>query len=68
VVAIAWTLANPAVSSAIVGVRTVAHLDGLERAAELALEPQHLAQLEEIFNINRGRPLGPGEAPEAFAW
>ena len=35
VVAIAWVLANPAVSSAIVGIRTVAHLDGLDRAAEL---------------------------------
>jgi aryl-alcohol dehydrogenase-like predicted oxidoreductase len=29
IVAIAWTLANPVVSSAIVGIRTVEHLDGL---------------------------------------
>ncbi|MBI1881705.1 MAG: aldo/keto reductase [Chloroflexi bacterium] len=68
VVAIAWTLANPAVSSAIVGVRTVAHFEGLERAVGLKLEPGQMAQLDEIFNINRGRPLRPGEAPEAFAW
>ncbi len=32
VVAIAWTLANPSVASAIVGVRKLEHLDGLERA------------------------------------
>lgn len=68
VVAIAWTLANPAVSSAIVGVRTVAHLEGLARAAELKLEESHLTKLDGIFNINRGRPLKSGEAPEAFAW
>ncbi len=68
VVAIAWTLANPAVSSAIVGVRTVGHLDGLDRAASLKLEPKHMAKLDEIFNINRGRPLRSSEAPHAFAW
>ena len=59
---------NPAVNSAIVGVRTVKHLDILERAAELKLEPEHLARLDQIFNINHGRPLKSGEAPEAFAW
>lgn len=68
VVAIAWVLSNPAVSSAIVGPRTLAHLEGLDRAAELKLEPEHLERLEEIFDINRGRPLKKGEAPEAFAW
>jgi len=68
VVAIAWTLANPAVSSAIVGIRTVAHLEGMDRAASLTLEPAHLAKLDEIFNINRGRPLRSSEAPHAFAW
>ena len=34
VVAIAWTLHNEAVTSAIVGVRTLRHLEGLERAVE----------------------------------
>ena len=68
VVAIAWTLANPAVSSAIVGVRTVAHLDGLDRAADLQIAPEHLARLNEIFDINKGRPLRGSEAPFAFAW
>ena len=67
-VAIAWTLANPAVSSAIVGIRTVEHLDGLERAAEVQLDQPTMDRLDEIFNINRGRPLQRGEAPEAYAW
>jgi aryl-alcohol dehydrogenase-like predicted oxidoreductase len=68
VVAIAWTLANPAVSSAIVGARTVAHLDRLDRAAELQLTPEQMARLNEIFDINKGRPLRGSEAPYAFAW
>jgi len=68
IVATAWDLANPAVSSAIVGVRTLEHLDGIERAAELHLEQEVLGRLDEIFNINRGRPLRPGEAPEAYSW
>ena len=67
-VAIAWTLANPAVYSAIVGVRTLAHLDGLEHASTLKLARDVIARLEQLFNINAGRPLRPGPAPEAFAW
>jgi aryl-alcohol dehydrogenase-like predicted oxidoreductase len=69
VVAIAWTLAQPAVASPIVGVRTVQHLEGLDRAAELELDDDTLTKLDEIFDINRGRPLRTGEpAPEAYAW
>lgn len=68
IVAIAWTLANPGVSSAIVGVRRLEHLDGIERAVELQLEQQVMERLDEIFNINRGRPLQPGPAPKAYAW
>jgi NDP-hexose C3-ketoreductase / dTDP-4-oxo-2-deoxy-alpha-D-pentos-2-ene 2,3-reductase len=69
VVAIAWVLANPAVSSAIVGPRTVEHLDGLDRAAALKLQPEQIARLNKIFNINSGRQLRPdAEAPAAFAW
>jgi aryl-alcohol dehydrogenase-like predicted oxidoreductase len=67
-VAIAWTLSNPAVSSAIVGIRTVEHLEGIERAAELTLSPEVLMRLDRIFDINHGRAMRPGPAPEAFAW
>ncbi len=66
--ATAWTLNNPAVASAIVGVRTVEHLDGIERAADLHLDDAAMTQLNQIFDINRGRPLRPGPAPEAYAW
>jgi aryl-alcohol dehydrogenase-like predicted oxidoreductase len=68
VVAIAWTLSHPAVASPIVGVRTVEHLDGLDRAAELELSDETLQQLDVIFDPNRGRPLRLGQAPEAYAW
>lgn len=68
VVAIAWTLANPAVTSAIVGVRSLAHLEGLDRAAELKLDAAALKRLDELFDINRGRPLRIAPAPEAYAW
>jgi aryl-alcohol dehydrogenase-like predicted oxidoreductase len=68
VVAIAWTLSHPAVASPIVGVRTVEHLDGLDRAAALEFEPEVLAKLDAIFSPNKGRPLRVGQAPEAYAW
>ena len=68
VVATAWTLNNPAVASAIVGVRTIGQLDGMERAAELTLDSDTMAQLNDMFNINCGRPLGQGPAPEAYSW
>ena len=58
-------------ASTIVGIRTVAHLEGLEgleRAAELQLDEETMARLDQIFNINRGRPIQPGPAPEAYAW
>lgn len=68
VVAIAWTLAHPAVDSPIVGVRTIDHLKGLDRATELALDDDTLKKLDDIFDPNKGRPLRLGPAPEAYAW
>ncbi len=69
VVAIAWVLAQPAVSSAIVGVRTLDHLQGLNRAAELELDEETLTRLDSIFDIGAGRPLRSGKpSPEAYAW
>jgi aryl-alcohol dehydrogenase-like predicted oxidoreductase len=68
IVAIAWTLMQPAVHSAIVGIRTLEHLEGIERAAELRLEPEVMERLDKIFSINAGRPLHSGPAPEAYSW
>lgn len=68
IVSIAWTLSNPAVTSAITGIRTLGHLENIERAADLVLEPAVLEKLDEIFDINKGRPLRIKPAPEAYAW
>ena len=67
-VAIAWTLAKRAVTSAIVGIRTLAHLNDMERAAELQLDAETLTKMDEIFPISQGRPLRSKPAPEAYAW
>jgi len=44
-VAIAWTLANPAVDGAIVGFRRPDQVDPLVAAADLELEPEELAEI-----------------------
>ena len=61
-VALAWTLANPAITSPIVGPRTVAQLDGSLRALDISLSKEALAKIDEIW------PGPGGEAPEAYAW
>jgi aryl-alcohol dehydrogenase-like predicted oxidoreductase len=67
-VATAWTLNNPAVATAIIGIHSESQLDGLVRAADIEIPAHAFNRLGEIFNINRGRPLRPGAAPEAYAW
>jgi aryl-alcohol dehydrogenase-like predicted oxidoreductase len=61
-VALAWTLANPAITSPIIGPRTVAQLDGSLRALDISLSKETLAEMDEIW------PGPGGEAPEAYAW
>jgi aryl-alcohol dehydrogenase-like predicted oxidoreductase len=60
-VALAWTLHQPGVTSAIIGPRTIGQLMAVAHVPGLALAPDVLAQLDEIFP-----PCGP--APEAYAW
>ncbi len=48
--AIAWTLANPAVHAAIVGARRPAHIEGAAPAAEVHLDEQAMARVEEILS------------------
>jgi aryl-alcohol dehydrogenase-like predicted oxidoreductase len=56
-VAIAWTLANPAVTAPVIGARTLEQaLDNLG-ALELALEPGHLARLDKASRVE---PIFPG--------
>ena len=61
-VALAWLLANDAVTAPILGPRTLEQLDGALRALELRLDAATLARLDEIF------PGPGGPAPEAYAW
>jgi aryl-alcohol dehydrogenase-like predicted oxidoreductase len=61
-VAIAWLLANPAVTAPIIGPRTMEQFVGSLRALEISLTPEILTKLDEIF------PGPGGPAPEAYAW
>jgi len=61
-VALAWLLANPAVSTPIIGPRTMEQLTGSLRALEMTLSAEQLARLDRIW------PGPGGEAPEAYAW
>ena len=61
-VALAWLLANPAVTAPIVGPRTLEQLDGAMGALEVELSEEVLAELDRIF------PGPGGAAPEAYAW
>jgi aryl-alcohol dehydrogenase-like predicted oxidoreductase len=61
-VALAWLLAQPAVTAPIIGPRTMEQLDGSLRALEIEMDDETLLQLDEIF------PGPGGAAPEAYAW
>ncbi|HEX5267387.1 MAG TPA: aldo/keto reductase [Acidimicrobiales bacterium] len=61
-VALAWLLAQPAVTAPIIGPRTVEQFTGSLRAPEIRLEPDVLTRLDRIF------PGPGGPAPEAYAW
>jgi aryl-alcohol dehydrogenase-like predicted oxidoreductase len=58
--AIAWTLANPAVQVAIVGTRSPSHIEDSVAAAELSLSE---ADLEQIDRITAGFVAIPGPPP-----
>jgi aryl-alcohol dehydrogenase-like predicted oxidoreductase len=62
-VALAWLLHQKAVTSPIIGPRTLEQLEGASlRAVDLKLDDETLEKLDEIFP-------GPGnQAPEAYAW
>jgi aryl-alcohol dehydrogenase-like predicted oxidoreductase len=54
-VAIAWTLRNPAVTAAIVGVRTAKQVRGIAGAAWLSLGAAEAADIEDFLSITQGR-------------
>lgn len=59
--AVAWTLANPAVDVAIVGGRRPDHIEGTAPAAELELSDEHRRRIEEIME---GAVAVGGPSPE----
>ncbi|MBI5512573.1 MAG: aldo/keto reductase [Deltaproteobacteria bacterium] len=61
-VALAWVLANPAVTAPIVGPRTLEQLESAAQALSLRLTPEATRSLDELF------PGPGGAAPEAYAW
>ena len=61
-VAMAWMLANPAITSPIIGPRTLEQFQNALHVLDVKLTPDVLAKLDEIFP-------GPGGAgPESYAW
>ncbi|MFC0206367.1 aldo/keto reductase [Novosphingobium soli] len=64
-VALAWTLANPATCSPVVGVRTPAQLDDNLGALDLTLDPDQLARLDAVSAVPKVFPMdvltGPAE-------
>ncbi len=60
-IALAWLLAQPAVSATIIGPRTQDQLDSALRALEIALDEKILSDLNEIFP-------GYKTSPEDYAW
>jgi aryl-alcohol dehydrogenase-like predicted oxidoreductase len=61
-VALAWLLAQPAVTAPIIGPRTLAQLEETVAAVALQLDDATLKRLDEIW------PGPGGPAPEAYAW
>ena len=61
-IALAWLLAQPAVTAPIIGPRTKEQLDDAVRALSVQLSTDTMKRLDEIF------PGPGGPAPEAYAW
>jgi aryl-alcohol dehydrogenase-like predicted oxidoreductase len=61
-VALAWLLHQPAVTSPIIGPRTLDQFDGTMRVMNLTLGADTLKRLDDLF------PGPGGPAPEAYAW
>jgi aryl-alcohol dehydrogenase-like predicted oxidoreductase len=61
-VALAWVLANPALTGPIIGPRTIEQLRDALRAVEIKLDAPTLQRLDELF------PGPGGPAPESYSW
>ncbi len=61
-VALAWLLHQEGVTASIIGPRTMAQLEGSQRALKIKLSPDTLKKIDAIF------PGPGGAAPKAYAW
>ncbi|MBB6735679.1 aldo/keto reductase [Cohnella zeiphila] len=61
-VALAWTLAHPAMTAPIIGPRTLEQFENSLRVVDIKLDEPTLQRLDEIF------PGPGGDAPRAYAW
>lgn len=61
--AVAWTLANPAVCSPVVGVRTPAQLEDNLGALDVAISAEQLARLDEISAVPPVFPMDVLKSP-----
>ncbi|HYL78779.1 MAG TPA: aldo/keto reductase [Bryobacteraceae bacterium] len=57
-VAIAWTLRHPAVTGAIVGMRSAKQVEGVVGAAEFRLSPEELGEIDAFRSGSMARPAG----------
>lgn len=55
--AVAWVIANPAVTSSIVGIRRPSHLLGILPAADWTLDAATIAEIDQIFPVEAGRSV-----------
>jgi len=62
VVALAWLLANPAMTAPVIGPRTLEQFEDSLKAIDVVLDAGVMKKLDEIF------PGPGGTAPEAYAW
>ena len=67
-VALAWVLGHPAISTALVGARTPAEVDANDAGAEIELSPEERAKIDAILAGAAGRvkeftPLRPAMEP-----
>lgn len=61
-VALAWLRSNDAITSLIIGPRSVEQLDDIVSKLSLQLDAETIAEIDKIF------PGPGGQAPEAYAW
>ena len=60
--ALAWLLANPAMTAPVIGPRTLEQFEDSLKAIDVVLDAGVMKKLDEIF------PGPGGTAPEAYAW